>query len=219
MNENQELSVAQLTPHDIEDIMALERASWHEEVRATRDTVLNRLDMGHIMMGVRETGVLRGMTCFSYARMDPLAAETLPATFIGFSSVPTTDDFNVAFGYSLNIHPDYRGSPLLLTLLLAGYEQMKLDGVQFMFGDGRCPSYNGSDDEHEHVPQRLAFKAVIDRYMRTGIFPSTTELIQDPHLRYFHRVMACEFVAILPDFLPSDIPTGGFRVMYRRQIT
>ncbi len=213
------IKVGQLLEADINDIMELERASWLDEVQADQGTILQRLQMGHIMMGIRENGVLCGMTCFSYTHCDPFSTQQLPRRFHDFASAPATDEYNVAFGYNLNIHPDYRGGDLLITLLVAGYQRMKEDGVQFMFGDGRCPSYNGSSNEQEKVAQRPAFKACIDRYMKTGEFPSTGELIQDSHLRYFHRVMACEFVAIFPDFLPSDLPTGGFRVMYRKEIT
>ena len=212
------IEIEQLDKSHIDEIMELEVACWPEGVRASDETYLHRLDIGHILMGAREDGVLMGMTCFSYTQFDPFAPEKLPRTFNEFASVPTTEPYNVGFGYSLNVHPSTRGSRLLLTLLRTGYERMKADGCDYMFGDGRCPSYNGSDAPSEKVKQSPEFKQAVDHYIATGEFPTNEQLIKDPLLRYIYRVMGCEFVAIIPDFFPTDIPAGGFRVMYRRKI-
>jgi hypothetical protein len=50
--------------------------------------------------------------------------------------------------------------------------------------------------------------------MRFGLFPEERKLMLDPALRLFSRLMNCRFIAIVPDFLPADTASGGFRVMY-----
>jgi hypothetical protein len=123
--------------------------------------------------------------------------------------------FNTAFGYNLNVHPAERGGRLVRRLLQAAFAHAAAAGCTYLVGDGRCPSYNGSHDPPaDDVAPNPAFRAAIDEFMRSGVFPEEHKLMLDPALRLFSRLMNCRFIAIIPDFLPADTASGGFRVMY-----
>ncbi len=219
LSDSPDVDIKQLHKGDISDIMELENASWICGVKAMDEVFLNRLRMGHIFLGARINGELMAMTCFSYTYVGSITPENLPKSFVEFSSVPYTGNCNVAFGYSLSVHPKARGSNVLVRLLRATSARANSDGCNYLIGDGRCPSYNGSlvlPDKIEHSP---IFKNAIDRYMDTGEYPADSEIICDPLLRCLYRYWKCEFIAIFPDFFPTDIPSGGFRVMYKMDTT
>lgn len=219
MHTHEAMQTRALGPPDLPAIIALERASWATGLQADARLIEQRFALGHQMVGAWADGHLRAMTSFSYTWFDPRHPETLPRTFVEFSSRPVPARFNTAFGYNLNVHPAERGGRLVRRLLQAALGHASAAGCAYLVGDGRCPSYNGSHDPPaDDVAPNPEFRQAIDEFMRTGVFPEERKLLLDPTLRLFSRLMHCRFIAIIPDFLPADTASGGFQVMYLRDM-
>lgn len=204
---------------DIPEILELENVCWLPEIRANEATLRERFEMGHTSMGILVNEKLVGMTSFSYTRFSPDDPDELPATFREFSSRPKHGDYNTAFVYNLNIHPDYRGDTLTRELIWASIDRLRQDNCVYMLGVGRCPSYNGSPGEGiENIQASPEFRKTIDNSMRTGELPATRDLIVDPVLRFYRRTLGCEFLRVTPEFLPGDTPSGNFGVIFYKAL-
>jgi hypothetical protein len=87
--------------------------------------------------------------------------------------------------------------------------------VRWIVGDGRCAAYRGSlpgaPDKVRADPQ---FRAAIEAWRRTGRKPPDRELIRDPLLRFHYRQLKCRFLHLMPDFLPEDLSSAGYRVIF-----
>ena len=211
--------VKTLCVDDIPAILELENACWLPEIRASEETLRSRFSMGHISIGVFVGGHLVGLTSFSYTRFNPDDPDGLPASFREFSSRPRHNDHNAAFVYNLNIHPDYRGELLTRKLIWTGIEQLREDNCIYMLGAGRCPSYNGSlGADIETIQPSREFRKSIDNAIRSGTLPATRELIADPVLRFYRRTLGCKFLKVAPDFLPGDLPSGNFGVIFYKTL-
>lgn len=213
----QEINLIQLQKDDVPLIIEMEKKAWVPGARATRDSLLKRFDLGHTMFGsINPTGELSGLAAFGYSQVDIEDQESFPKTFDEFSTTRTPQNFNSSFAYNLSVIPEEKGKPHATNLIKAVLLESKNRGCEYTFGDGRCSSYNGSlDTDHEKIEQQPSFKASLDKYIATGEFPSIDELTQDPTLRFYRRHLKCDFPWIIPDFLPTDKPTGGFRVILR----
>lgn len=211
--------VKTLGVEDIPEILELENVCWLSEIRASEATLQTRFEMGHISMGMLVNGKLVGMTSFSYTHFSPDDSNGMPDTFREFSSHPQYDDYNTAFVYNLNIHPDYRGDKLTRELIWTGIDRLREDNCVYMLGAGRCPSYNGSPDEGtEGIQASAAFRKTIDQSRRTGKLPATRDLIVDPILRFYRRTLGCRFLRVVPEFLPGDTPSGNFGVIFYKTL-
>jgi hypothetical protein len=40
----------------------------------------------------------------------------------------------------------------------------------------------------------------------------------DPLLRFYRRLLNCEFLHLAPDFLPEDTSSGGYRVIFAKDL-
>ncbi len=204
---------------DIPEILELENVCWLPEIRANEATLRARFEMGHISMGMLVNEKLVGMTSFSYTHFSPDDPDGLPGTFREFSSRPLHDDYNTAFVYTLNIHPDYRGDTLTRELIWTGIDRLREDNCVYMLGAGRCPSYNGNQGAGiETIQPSPEFRKTIDNSMRTGKLPATRDLIIDPVLRFYRRTLGCKFLRVVPEFLPGDTPSGNFGVIFYKTL-
>jgi hypothetical protein len=79
---------------DVREILRLEQDSWVDGLQANAEAIEDRLEKGHVMIGAWSGGRLMGMTSFSYTWFDPENVQSLPRSFVGFSSqaVPETDN-------------------------------------------------------------------------------------------------------------------------------
>lgn len=207
--------VVTLGVEDIPAILELENACWLPEIRASEETLQARFGMGHISLGMFVNAQLVGSFSFSYSRFSLNCPDELPATFKGLSNRPMCNNYNTAFAYNFNIHPGARGGTLTRELLWTGLNRMREDGCQHLLAAVRCPSYNGSlGADVEAIQSSPGFRQTIDTSIQTGKLPATRELIVDPLLRFYRRTLDCEFLKIVPDFLPEDAPSGGYGVIF-----
>ncbi|WP_149903767.1 N-acetyltransferase [Mesorhizobium sp. SARCC-RB16n] len=159
--------------------------------------------------------LVAGAICFVETSQDPHDTEKFPKTFSAYSSLARTGPARSLYVYNLGLRPDFRGTDMARRLLsqLIGYGHRV--GARWLVGDGRCPSYAGSQDDFPNkVRPDLAFRQTIDDWHRTGVMPSVTSITRDPLLRFYRRVLQCEFLHLAPSFLPQDISSGGFRVIF-----
>jgi len=204
---------------DIPAILELENACWLPGIRASATMLETRFAMGHISLGMHINDALAGIVSFSYTRFSPDEPAGLPTSFREFSSRPMANDHNTAFAYNLNIHPRARGGTLTRDLLWAGLSRMREDGCQYLLGVGRCPSYNGSTGgEVENIQPSPALRHAIDEFMRSGRQPAPGQLLADPVLKFYRHSLGCEFLRVVPDFLPGDTPSGGFGVIFYKTL-
>jgi len=103
-------------------------------------------------------------------------------------------------------------------LIFTGVSRLIEDGCSNMFGAVRCPSYNGSQTSFEHIEQSPRFRRTIDHNLLNGTTPSTKEFIADPLLRFYHRVLGCKFLAVVPGFLEGDESSGGLGVIFHKPL-
>lgn len=203
-----------LGPRDVDRIVAIERASFAPALQADRDVVLERFDLGHTMIGARDSDRLVGLISFSYARFSPQDFDGFPKTFRKFSMQPIPNDYNAVFIYNLEINRAKRGRGHARLLLCEALDQAKAAGCKYAVGDGRISSYQGADRcVQEHVRRKTRLNEGIDRYLNGGRFPTTEEFLADPTLALYHRLTGCEFLWILPNFIPEDRAAGGCRVI------
>lgn len=209
-----EIRVAELTRHDLPAIHLLEKACWPSELQATPAVLESRFDSGHTMIGAWQGNQLRGLIAYRHVMFNPDDAKAFPKNFVEFATGLRQREFNAVYGYNMSVHPLARGSKLIHQLLSGAIDKVRAQGCRYIVGDGRCPSYNGGVECGKKIKQSTAFRAAIDRYMSSGAFPSMTEFLADPTLRFFHRTMRCRFLWVLPDFFPGDLASGGYRVIY-----
>ncbi len=208
-----------LCAKNIPAILELEDACWLPEIRASEETLRKRFELGHISMGIFVGNKLVGLTSFSYTRFSPDNLDGLPGTFSEFSSRPRCNDYNTAYVYNLNIHPDYRGKTLTRKLVWATVDRFRKDNCSYLLGAGRCPSYNGSQGAGtEAIEPSHAFRRTIDSAMQSGKLPATGELIVDPVLRFYRRTLGCKFLRVTAEFLPGDTPSGNFGVIFYKAL-
>ena len=204
---------------DIPAILELENACWLPGIRANAETLEERFAMGHISLGMCINDALVGIVSFSYTHFSPDEPAGLPASFREFSSRPMANDHNTAFAYNLNIHPRARGGVLTRELLSAGLSRMREDGCYYLLGVGRCPSYNGSTGgEVESIRPSPVLSHAIDEFMRNGRQPAPGQLLADPVLKFYQHSLGCEFLRVVPDFLPGDTPSGGFGIIFYKTL-
>jgi GNAT superfamily N-acetyltransferase len=209
-----QIQIAELTANDIPDIVVLEQACWLPELQADPDILEKRLASAHKMVGARIGGELVGLIAYRHTWFSPDDVAVFPKTFAEFSSGCCEGKHNAVYGYNMSVHPRVRGSKVIHVLLRAAIEKVRTHGCRYIVGDGRCPSYNGSEDGRGSIRKSEVFHSAVDRYMSGGVFPSMKEFLTDPSLRFFYRMMHCRFLWILPDFFPGDSASGGYRVIY-----
>ena len=96
---------------------------------------------------------------------------------------------------------------------------MPKDDCHYLLGVGRCPSYNGSSKgEVENIQPSPLLRNAIDEFMRSGRPPAPARLLADPVLKFYRHFPGCEFLRVVPDFLPGDIPSGGFGVIFYKTL-
>lgn len=197
-----------LGPSDIDRIMELEENAFEPPMRASRDTVVERFSLGHRMLGVGAGERLVGTIGFSAARLgEGLAA--LPPSFREYSRQPVPSNPDTLCIYSLGIEPSARGLSLARTLIHAAFDWGRDEELPRVIADGPLPSLAGN----EQVAPRPAVRRMIDTYLTTGELPADEDFLQDPVLSLYRRLTGCRFSALLPNFIPEDAASEGWRVL------
>jgi ribosomal protein S18 acetylase RimI-like enzyme len=208
-------AVRPLGPDEVPALAALERAAWPGPLQASEERIARRLALGHCILVSAGPDYLVASLCFAPTREEPFDRSRFPRDFATFSSMPRSEPVRSCYVYNLCVHPAWRGAPVVRPLMRAGVEHARGLGARWLVADGRCPSYAGAIDEGpDKVRADPAFRAAIDAWAATGQQPPDEELLRDPLLRFYRRMVACQFLHLMPDFLPEDRGSGGYRVIF-----
>lgn len=197
-------------------MLALEAAAWSPPLRASEPAIRRRLDLGHIMMVARAAdGRLAASLCFTPTVEEPFDRDSFPATFGAFSSLPRSEPARSMYVYNLCVGPDFRSLETTRGLMQASLALCRAMGARWIVGDGRCAAYRGSlPGAPDNVRADPKFREAIEAWRRTGQKPSDRELIRDPLLRFHYRQLKCRFLYLMPNFLPEDLSSAGYRVIF-----
>lgn len=207
--------IVPMGPADLERIMDLEVIAFGPELQASRETILRRFGLGHRMLGADAGHRLVGQVSFSSIRFSPDAPTEYPATFKEHSTQPIPPDANTICLYSLGVDPTAREVALFRDLLESALALGRSEGLVHAVADGQIPSYNGN----EQVKARPEIRETLARYRQTGVMPADEDLLIDPALGMYRRLTGCTFLRMLPDFIPEDTASGGWRVLLYRVLT
>lgn len=208
-------AIVPLGAGDIDRIMALEARAFPPAMQASRQTVLHRFSLGHLMLGAGEGPRLIGTVAFSPIRFSPEKAHEYPSTFKAHSTQPVPPEPDTVCIYSLGIEPALRQVSVVRDLVRSALDCGRRMGLRQAVGDGQLPSFNGS----EQVRARPEVRAAVERFVATGRMPSDQELLADPALAMYQRLTGCRFLRMLPDFIPEDEASGGWRVLLYKPFT
>jgi len=207
--------IVALGPADIDRVMALEARAFEPEMQAGRETVRHRFALGHRMLGADDGRRLLGSISFSFIRFSPDDPGAYPTTFKAHSTQPVPPDADTVCIYSLGVDPTAREVVLVRDLIHSAFETGRGEGMRHAVADGQLPSFNGNDQ----VKARPETRAMVGRHLETGEMPSDAELLHDPALAMYKRLTGCSFLRLLPDFIPEDAASGGWRVLLYRPLT
>lgn len=212
-------TITQIGINDLGIVSRYEQTAWPASIQASRQTFLNRFEYGHFMLGIWRQEQLVGLASWRRGWFDPTNKLAFPQTFDEFSNAPNTAPYNAAFAYNLSIRPDHRGREMTRALILAVMDYAREDDCQYVVGDGRCPSYNGSNSPSEKIKPSAEFKLAITRQLQSGHQPSLNDYLADPILRFYYRMLDCQFLWPIQNFIPADIASGGYRVIFYKKLS
>lgn len=209
----------QLIEDDIPAMVAMETAAWGP-LGASEEAIRRRLSLGHTMIVALVETLVAGAICFVETNQDPRVTEKFPKTFAAYCSFAKSEPAHSLYVYNLGVRPEFRGTDMARRLLSHLIDHGRRVGTRWLVGDGRCPSYAGAQNDFpDKVRPDPAFRQTIDEWQRTGVMPSIEAITKDPLLRFYRRVLHCEFLHLAPDFLPEDLSSGGFRVIFAVDLT
>ncbi len=213
--DSEAVAVRLLRPGEVSALAALERAAWPGPLQASEERIAMRLALGHCIFVAAGPDCLVASLCFVPTHAEPFDRDRFPRDFEAFSTLPRSAPVRSCYVYNLCVHPAWRGAPVVRPLMRAGVEHGRGLGARWLVADGRCPSYAGAVDEGpDKVRADPAFRAAIDAWAATGQQPPDEELLRDPLLRFYRRMVECQFLHLMPDFLPEDRGSGGYRVIF-----
>lgn len=212
-------ALAEIRPLRLEEIpamVALEEAAWSPPLRASEQMIRRRLELGHVMMVVHaKDGRLAASACFTPTSQEPFDRASFPATFVQFSSLPRTEPVRSIYVYNLCVHPAFRRLETVRSVMNATLAACRDLGARWIVGDGRCAAYRGSlPGAPDKVKADATFRAAIESWRQTGLQPPDEDLTRDPLLRLHYRQLKCRFLHLMPDFLPGDASSAGYRVIF-----
>jgi hypothetical protein len=201
------------------DLAALETAAWPAPLQASVDKIAKRIELGHRIMVVDRDGELTASVCYVPTADDPFDRSTFPKTFEAFSSLPRSEPSRCVYVYNLCVHPGHRDGAVVRDVMRAGILDSISLGTRYLVADGRCPAYAGSAGLPDRVDADDTFRKTIDDWRASGTKPDDDELLRDPVLRFYRRLLDCRFLYLIPDFIPEDIASGGHRVIFIADLT
>ncbi|MDY6778030.1 MAG: GNAT family N-acetyltransferase, partial [Candidatus Nanohaloarchaea archaeon] len=198
-------------------MVACEEASWIPPLQADQETIRNRLERGHIYLGKVE-GALQGMSSFLQVSVDEKSLLEEPERFFddfhSFYSRDFDEDGNAIFLYNVGVAREHRRQGIGSLLVGAVQQWAEESNADHLILDGRCPSYNGSKAySQESFERKTVFRKALQSHDPGDPLPAEDVLREDPVIDFYFSNLPCEPLAILPDFLPADPATDGYRVM------
>ena len=202
-----------LSNNDIDAILMLEESCFTPCLRASRETLYSRFDLGHIMLGLYVDESLVGVASFAYKWFDSKeeTKQFAQEQWRPFYQMKMSDTFNTVLIYNVELLPSKRGIQHIYTLLNAMMKRASDDGCEFLIGVSRIPSYNG--DPYNNIVVKPELKTAIDNYLSGGPMPPSKTLLQDPLILLYKHIGNCEVLTLATNYLPEDTPSGGVRAI------
>jgi hypothetical protein len=214
------LQVRPVEMGDVQALAELEIAAFPPAMRASEAVIRRRLELGHMMVVADAGSHLAAVVSVVPTRESPFDAARFPRNFEQFSTLPRSEPVNSVYAYNLCVHPAHRGDTAARDVIALGIKLVRREGARWLAGDGRCPSYCGSSDNGtDGIRADPEFHAALDSWTATGERPPLQTLIRDPFLRFYYRLLDCEFLYLLRDFLPQDTSSGGHHVIFVKDLS
>ncbi len=218
--------VRKLVSENIDSILRVESKSFIPPLQATRDTILKRLGEGHTYLGAfggNGDGEMTGIASFrsGYFSTDFRDFLNQYHNFKQWVDGESIEKGNALLIYNLGVVPTQRNGIFAKSLIDKIIELGRLNGKEFVAGDGRIPSYNGSNyPGYEFIKQNPEVKKAFDDYLNHGGNLSKSKVTQDKLLGFYLRVFPNANIlgATGPKFIPEDVPAGGHRVILYERI-
>ncbi len=213
--------VRELSAKNIDAILCVESTAFIPPLQSNRDTILKRLGEGHTYLGAfgeKGEDEMVGIASFRSGFFSTDFRDFLN-TYHNFKK--WADDWSIENGnalliYNLGIIPSQHNVIFASALInkISGLGRLK--GKAFIAGEGRIPSYNGSNySGYELIKQNPELKEALDDYLEHGGNLSKSKVVQDRILDFYLRVFPNVNIlgATGPNFIAEDVPSGGHRIM------
>ncbi len=213
-------NVIRLGTSDLDRIMDVERRAFIPSIQTTNEIIRKRLFREHVYLGVEVEKELVGTLALRFAHFVPNFADFCRRnpTFSDYAENNNEQNANAVFVYSLGIIPQHRNGTNAKNLIQGAFDlYCKKKGVEFLVGDARVPSYNGSREnlQYEQFDKTEELHKAIDEYFRTGTLPSRNLIERDPVAGFYLRVFPEGKILGITDemFWKGDKPCGGHMII------
>jgi ribosomal protein S18 acetylase RimI-like enzyme len=208
--------------HDLDLVVELEQNTWIPPLQASRETISQRIYARHfILLHTQHQQQLPvAAVCWFYTHLSCFEPVVLPYNFNEFSkrNACSENTTNAAYIYNLGTHFNFRRKGIGTETLAEALKKIRQNGIQDVFLDGRCPSYNGSQHHiQENILPVPEFKKAMNSAFRKGNIPTIDEAQLDPILRFYLHQGFRPF-ALRHNFYPADIPSGTFRIILHQHL-
>jgi len=217
--------ITHLSESDIQQIIFVEKAAFINSIQADESTIRGRLRKGHTYLGIELDKILIGTLAFRYAyfQADFEDFSRRYPDFEHFAEMENDKDANAIFVYSIGVIKEYRNAANARRLLIETLDEAASGNIQFLVGDARIPSYNGSENypSCELFRRNNHVRKSIDNYFSTGILPSRSIIEEDPVAGFYLNVFpGGEILGITKsDFWKGDEPCGGHMIIEYLRLT
>ena len=212
-------NVIKLGTSDLDRLMDVERRAFIPSIQTTEEIIRKRLSQEHVYLGVEVESELVGTLALRFAKFTPdfLDFTRRNPTFDEYAERRNEGDANAVFVYSIGTIPAHRNGANAKNLLQGAFNIAKQKGMEFLVGDARVPSYNGSREnpQYEQFDTNEELHKAVDEYFKTGTLPSRSLIEKDPVAGFYLRVFSEGKVLGITDeqFWRGDKPCGGHMII------
>lgn len=214
-----EKDIIRLGISDLDRIMDVERKAFIPSIQTTEEVIRRRLDKDHSYLGCLFDGNLVGTLALRFAEFTPFFSDFIKRnpTFNEYAEKENETNANAVFVYSIGVIPEARNGTNAKNLLQGAFNIAKQKRMEFLVGDARIPSYNGSREnpQYEQFDTNEELHKAVDEYFKTGALPSRSLIERDPVAGFYLRVFPEGKVLGITDeqFWGGDKPCGGHMVI------
>lgn len=204
---------------DIGKILDLEKTAFIPSIQTTEKIIRERLNKNHIYLGIEIEEKLVGTLALRFAHFVPEFMDFCKRnpTFYDYAERENEKNANSVFVYSIGINPKYRNGINAKKLLLGAFNIAKQRKLDFLVGDARIPTYNGSDKNlrYEQFDKNGNLHLAVDEYFKTGVLPSRELIEQDPVAGFYLKLFPQGKILGITNenFWKGDKPCGGHMII------
>lgn len=204
-----------LNDKQMKQLVKIESQAFIPPIQTTEKVIRRRLNQRHIYLGVHVNFDLVGTLALRFAKFNPDFQDFTKSnpTFSEYAERENEEDPNSAFVYSIGVIPSKRNGFNASELLKSARDIAKQRNLDFLVGDARIPSYNGSYEylDYEQFEKNWELHEAINNYLASGELPPRRLIEQDPVAGFYLKVFPKgKLLGITDDkFWPGDYPCGG----------